>query len=193
MATLLVFYTARPNRNGALRRRAGSIIAAAIRASTPWTAIPTMRKGSSRSHTIGYRINATRASGQQTTNRRHQSKNAAMGDPPLLVTDASGKKFIRLPAGDLWKSRFASTSLRAGSPGWAPVRNDKGYKLGLGVGHARLWCANGVGAAGRNHELPLEHGVSFSCRDGRPNREFCDRRPWNAGMIFPIRYSYATV
>ena len=77
------------------------MITAVIRASTPWTVIPTMRKGSSRSHTIGYRINATRASGQQTTNRRHQSKNAAMGDPPLLVTDASGKKFIRLPAGDL--------------------------------------------------------------------------------------------
>jgi hypothetical protein len=75
------FYTARPNRNGALRRRAGSIITAVIRASTPWTAIPTIRKGSSRSHMIGYRINATRASGQQTTNRRHQSKNAAMETP----------------------------------------------------------------------------------------------------------------
>jgi hypothetical protein len=67
------------------------MITAVIRASTPWTVIPTMRKGSSRSHTIGYRINATRASGQQITNRRHQSKNAAMGDLPLIVTDAGGK------------------------------------------------------------------------------------------------------
>jgi hypothetical protein len=93
------FYTARPNRKGALRRRAGSIITAVIRASTPWTAIPTMRKGSSRSHTIGYRINATRASGQQRTNKRHQSKNAAMGDLPLVVTGASGKSSFALLRG----------------------------------------------------------------------------------------------
>src|ERR1700757_613247 len=40
-------------RKGALSRRAGSMIAAATRASTPCTAIPRMRKGNRISHTNG--------------------------------------------------------------------------------------------------------------------------------------------
>ncbi len=44
-------------------------------ASTPLTAMPRMRKGSSISHIKGYSRSASMASGQQRTNRISQSRN----------------------------------------------------------------------------------------------------------------------
>src|SRR5207302_11476124 len=67
------------SRNGALSSRTGSITSAQTNASTPWTAIPTMRNGNSKSQTNGYAISASIARGQQRTNRMHQRKKAAMG------------------------------------------------------------------------------------------------------------------
>src|SRR5437867_8483549 len=66
------------SRNGALSRRTGSMTTVHTNASTPCTAIPTMRNGNSKSHTNGYAISATIASGQQSTNKMHQSRNAIM-------------------------------------------------------------------------------------------------------------------
>ena len=43
----------RDSRNGALSKRAGSITTAQTRASAPWTAIPSRRKGSDHNHTMG--------------------------------------------------------------------------------------------------------------------------------------------
>src|SRR5208337_158413 len=68
----------RESRNGALSKRAGSITTAQTRASTPLTAMPTMRKGSNSNHTIGYRISASNARGQHSTNSKHHSRKAIM-------------------------------------------------------------------------------------------------------------------
>src|SRR6202521_4040198 len=70
--------------------------AAQTRASTPWTAMPTNRKGSNSSHTIGYRNSASRATGQHSTTRKHQSRKAIIGaTPPEYNTQDEGKKFGR--------------------------------------------------------------------------------------------------
>src|SRR5271166_3292589 len=69
----------RERRKGALSKRAGSITAAQTRARTPCTAIPTRRKGNNSSHTNGYRISASNATGQHNTKRKHQSRKAIMG------------------------------------------------------------------------------------------------------------------
>ncbi len=54
---------------------------ALINSSAPPTAIPNIRKGRRQSQTKGYRMSATRASGQHTTRRMHQSKNLIMRSP----------------------------------------------------------------------------------------------------------------
>ena len=46
--------------------------------STPSTAMPTIRNGSRRIQMSGYSTNASRASGQHTTSRMHQSRNLSM-------------------------------------------------------------------------------------------------------------------
>src|SRR5579864_9509530 len=56
------------------RRVKGSVTMLQTKARAPPTAIPTMRKGRSKSQTIGYRISAAMATGQHRTNRIHQSK-----------------------------------------------------------------------------------------------------------------------
>ena len=48
------------------------MMTAAISASTPFTAIPTIRNGNSSSHTMGYINNANNAKGQQKKSSRHQ-------------------------------------------------------------------------------------------------------------------------
>src|SRR5258708_32339052 len=79
-------------RDGALSRRAGSITTAQTRARAPWTAMPTRRKGSNSSHTMGYRIRATRAMGQHRMKRKHQSRKAIMGQFLLnIIRVASGR------------------------------------------------------------------------------------------------------
>jgi hypothetical protein len=47
--------------------------------------MPTRRKGRRRSHTMGNRIKASRASGQQRMNRMIHNRNLAMIEPPRLV------------------------------------------------------------------------------------------------------------
>ncbi len=46
---------------------------------TPVTAMPRSRKGSKMSQMIGNRISTSRASGQQITNRMHQSRKVIIG------------------------------------------------------------------------------------------------------------------
>src|SRR4029077_18325914 len=62
------------------------MITAATNASTPCTAMPTMRKGSKSSHTSGYSTSAINATGQQITNSKHQARNANMGNLPCVHT-----------------------------------------------------------------------------------------------------------
>ena len=47
--------------------------------STPPTATPTIRNGSSSSQTIGYKISATSAKGQHRINSKHHNRNVSMG------------------------------------------------------------------------------------------------------------------
>jgi hypothetical protein len=70
--------------NGALNSRAGNVTIAQTKASAPWTAIPTSRNGSSKSHTKGYRINASRANGQHRIKRMHHSRNVNITVPPAF-------------------------------------------------------------------------------------------------------------
>ena len=71
---------------------AGRVIRAQISSSTPPTAIPTIRNGSRISHTIGYRISARIASGQQKMNRTHQIRNVSMRIFPIEgYADRAGK------------------------------------------------------------------------------------------------------
>jgi hypothetical protein len=49
---------------------------------TASTVMPIRRKGRRRIQTIGYKRRARRASGQQNTNKRSQSKNLVKVDPP---------------------------------------------------------------------------------------------------------------
>src|SRR6185312_16008932 len=55
----------RTNQVGPRRMRAGSMKSARRNSNTPSTAKPSRRNGSAISHTIGHRINASSASGQQ--------------------------------------------------------------------------------------------------------------------------------
>src|ERR1700674_1245550 len=57
--------------------------------------MPTNRKGSNSSHTIGYRISASTATGQHSTKRKHQSRKATMGaTPPEYDTHAERKSSV---------------------------------------------------------------------------------------------------
>ncbi len=60
--------------------RDGSMMIDEIKASTPLTAMPRMRKGSNTSHTMGYRTSARSASGQHKTNKMHHSRNFTIGN-----------------------------------------------------------------------------------------------------------------
>lgn len=71
-----VFYLA-----SLFRQRAGRVKIALSRSKTALTVMPSKRKGSDRSQTIGYRIRATRASGQHRTNKINQSKNFNISQP----------------------------------------------------------------------------------------------------------------
>jgi hypothetical protein len=60
--------------------------------STPPTAIPTKRNGNRSSHTTGYKIRASSASGQHSTRRMHHKRNFTMSLLPHHAGDyvASG-------------------------------------------------------------------------------------------------------
>src|SRR5579883_1620920 len=68
------------------RTRAGSMMSAATNSNAPPTAMPTNRKGSNSSQTIGYRTSANKASGQHSTNRMHHNRKPSMEEPPLVHT-----------------------------------------------------------------------------------------------------------
>ena len=55
--------------------RTGSVTIAHTSPSAPSTAIPTIRNGSSNSHTSGYSTSAANASGQHSTSRMHHKRN----------------------------------------------------------------------------------------------------------------------
>src|SRR5260370_28975935 len=57
-----------------LPRCSGKVTIPHTSASTPPTAMPTMRKGNSTSHTSGYTTKASSASGQHSTNRISQNR-----------------------------------------------------------------------------------------------------------------------
>src|SRR5712671_1640445 len=59
---------------GPVTSLSGNVTMARNSPSTPSTAMPTIRKGISRIHTSGYATNASKASGQQSTSRMHQSR-----------------------------------------------------------------------------------------------------------------------
>src|SRR5688572_26724124 len=64
--------------------------------STPPTAIPTSRKGSSRIQTRGYNTMTSSASGQQSRSRMHQSRNFNI---TASLTSQAAKKFHHGGAG----------------------------------------------------------------------------------------------
>lgn len=80
-------------------RRTGKKMMADTRESAPSTAMPTTRKGSSSSHTMGYRTIATSASGQQKNSSRHQRRNFSIRNR----SSARGQDFL-----------FISIRLRSG-------------------------------------------------------------------------------
>jgi len=67
------------------------------RSKTPPTAIPIRRKGNIINQIKGYRIRASRASGQQRSSRIHQSRNAIIGyiiNTYLLRKTERDEKFL---------------------------------------------------------------------------------------------------
>src|SRR5713226_5332021 len=71
-------------RLGPRSTRAGSITNPRTSASTPPTAMPTIRNGKSSSQIMGYSTSASSAMGQQSIRRIHHRKKAAIGLPPCL-------------------------------------------------------------------------------------------------------------
>lgn len=65
----IIFHRERPPKN-----REGNMKMARTSSNTPTTAKPRSRKGSKISQTMGYKINTSRARGQQITSRMHQSR-----------------------------------------------------------------------------------------------------------------------
>jgi hypothetical protein len=69
---------------------------------TPSTAIPTMRKGSKRSHTSGYRMRASKAIGQHRIKRIIHKKKAAMATS--LVAQQSSPRMAEPPNRSLFQT-----------------------------------------------------------------------------------------
>ena len=80
---------------------AGSVKSARIRSNTPPTARPTIRNGSSISHTRGYSTKASRAKGQHTSRSKHHSRNAIIFE----VTKKADRRFEEDGAGDGIRTR----------------------------------------------------------------------------------------
>src|SRR5260370_36864872 len=74
-----------------LPRCSGKVTIPHTSASTPPTAMPTIRKGNSTSHTSGYSTKASSASGQHSTNRISQSRKWIIA---YTYTQNSPLKFI---------------------------------------------------------------------------------------------------
>jgi hypothetical protein len=72
-------YTARGPRS----TRAGKKKIPRNNSKTPPTAIPTIRKGNRINHTRGYRISASKASGQQNISSKHHNRKEAIANSPL--------------------------------------------------------------------------------------------------------------
>src|ERR1700722_19475316 len=90
--------------------RTGSEISATTSSSAPCTAMPANRKGNRTTHTIGYKIIAITASGQQRRKRIHHSKNLIMispalsGQSPPLIKDTQFAGYGFRPV--LWLGRL---------------------------------------------------------------------------------------
>lgn len=85
------YYTARGPRN----TRAGKKKMPRNNPKTPSTAIPTIRNGNRISHTKGYRISASKASGQHKISSRHHSRKEAIASLLLpFSTQRNARMFL---------------------------------------------------------------------------------------------------
>jgi len=81
---------------GPLKRRAGRVIKALNKSKTAPTVIPIKRKGRSSIQIMGYKIRASKASGQQITNKISHNKNLVKSYPPSISLKREKYKFQSL-------------------------------------------------------------------------------------------------
>src|ERR1700693_1086786 len=86
-------------------KRAGNVINAQTSSSTPPTAIPIRRNGSSSSHTMGYRINAIKANGQHRRKRITNSRKLSTACIRFGIRELTGICSRRDGAGDGIRTR----------------------------------------------------------------------------------------